>query len=256
MFRDAIYLDGKIVRSIESDEQLQLLDAPYVYRTIRVIDGHIERAIDEVDDLQRGFGAMFNHSLELTHKQLSEIVTTTLNRNLYLNRAANVEVRAYRKEGKTVLCVRTGELLNSDAYEAGIIRQAGKSIDSEIPIPQHFTSIMRQTISLQQRGVRQLFLLKHEGNIVSCEGFPLYGVVDGKIVAYTPWSSVESRRAEALFRKSNREVIEGVLNGSSESQPEEIFTLTTNTLISLSSIDGRSLVPFTAYSLGRTLERL
>ena len=256
MLRDAIYIDGKVVRSIEGSDDWQLLDSPYVYRTIRVINGRIERVTDELQDLCSGFYALFERTPDLTTKQLEEAVATTLTRNHYVNRSANAEVRLYNRSGQWVLIVVPGTLLDSERYDTAVIRPSGHTLDGEIPYCEHFTSALKHTLSLRHKGPREMTLLRQNGDIVSCEGFPIYSVLNDTIFSHTPWSSVESRRAEMLFAQSGREVIAGTLNENNAEQPEEIFVFTTNSLVSLSHIDGRPLVPFTAYSLGRTLQRL
>ncbi|MBR2333356.1 MAG: hypothetical protein IKA60_03385 [Rikenellaceae bacterium] len=256
MLRDAIYIDGKVVRQVEGSDDWQLLDSPYVYRTVRVINGHIERPAEELQDLCGGFHALFERTPDLTAKQLDEAVVTTLTRNHYINRAANAEVRLHNRGGQWAMVIVPGALLDGERYDSAVIRPSGHTFNCELPYPEHFTSLLKHTLALHKKGQREMTLLRHNGDIVSCEGFPIYGVLQDVIYSYTPWNSVESRRAEALFARSGREVVAGTLNEKNAEQPEEIFVFTTNSLVSLAHLDGRPLVPFTAYTLGRTLQRM
>lgn len=255
MFKDAIYLSGRIVRTVEDSSDFELLDKPYVYRTVRFIDNQIEQLHDEVASLQRAYASLFGVEPEIDGKQLEKIVGQVMARNLYMGRSANAEIRLYRHEGEPTLFVSSGALLDSDCYESAVVRPSAQTLPYEIPHIEHHTSILRQTLSLHPSTPRKVNLLCHNGAVVSCEGFPLYGVIDDHIISYTPWSSPESMRAEELIRKYGKPFEKGVLTLENSRQPEELFTLTTNSLVSLSRINNRPLNPFLALALGNALLR-
>ncbi len=255
MFKDAIYLAGRIVRTIEDSDDLQLLEGPYVYRTIRFIGGRIERLHDEAESLRNAYVAMFGQRPDVADKMMEKAVAGVMSRNLYMGRSANAELRLYQRNGEAILWASSGDLLDSDRYEGGVIRLAAQTLPYEIPHLEHHTSILRQTLALHRNVARQANLLCRGGAVVSCEGFPLYGVIDDRIIGYTPWSSPESQRAEELFAKYGKPFEKGVFNLENGPQPEELFTLTTNNLVSLSRINGRALFPFVSYALRDTLLR-
>ena len=255
MFKDAIYLSGRIVRTIEESNDLQLLEGPYAYRTVRFIGGRIERLREEADSLRNAYTALFGQSPDIGDKVMEKAVESVMSRNLYMGRSANAELRLYQHRGEPILWASSGELLDSDRYEGAVIRLSAQTLPYEIPHPEHHTSILRQTLALHRNVARQVNLLCRGGAVVSCEGFPLYGVIDDHIIGYTPWSSPESRRAEELFASYGKPFKKGVFNLANGPQPEELFTLTTNNLVSLSHINGRALFPFVSYALGNSLLR-
>ncbi len=243
------------MRSIEESDDLQLLEGPYVYRTVRIIGGRIERASDEIESLRSAYTALWGDTPNINEKQLEQAAERVMTRNLYMGRSANAEIRLYSHNGEATVWVSSGELLDSDRYECAVIRPSAQTLPYEIPYIEHHTSILRQTLALHRNNARQVKLLCRDGAVVSCEGFPLYGVIDDHIICYTPWSSPESRRAEEIFAKYGKPFKKGVFNLENGPQPEELFTLTTNRLVSLSHINGRALFPFVSYALDRALTR-
>ena len=242
-----------MLRTIEEASDMELLESPYVYRTVRTNGQMVERVEDEVNDLRASFGAVFDRAANITESQITEAVCAVLARNHYPRQMTNAEVRLYNREGRAVVCVVAGRLLDSERYELSVIRPKGTLADIELPYTEHHTSLSKQLFALR-REHRSMTLTRAGGAVVSCEGFPLYGVEQGQVVCYTPWRSVESARAEDLLERSGESLVHRSLTSDSLTLPEELFTFTTNCVVSLSHLDSRPLVPFAAYRLGRVLD--
>ena len=119
-----------------------------------------------------------------------------------------------------------------------------KNDSLEVTLSDYGATIIRIRLTLKNGEVR---LVRQAGRLVSCEGFPLWGVVDNHVVSLTPWQSVESRRAQEVFRRAGISVTEGV--EVDESKLTELFYFGTNELVSVGRAWGRVLEPFVAFRL-------
>ena len=242
-----MYLDGYVVRSVEESAELELLQSPYVYRTVRCANFQPEDSAAEAAELNGYFEKVFGRRSAVTADELARAVRNLLTRNHYPNQAVNVEVRLYASAERAVLCAVAGKLLLCDHYEPAIIRPAAKECSVEVPVPECFTSFGRQVMNLTPLKNGEVRLVRQAGRLVSCEGFPLWGVVDNHVVSLTPWQSVESRRAQEVFRRAGVSVVEGI--EVDESKLTELFYFATNELVSVGRAWGRVLEPFVAFRL-------
>ena len=247
MFKEGVYLDGFVVRSVEESAELELLQSPYVYRTVRCANFQPEDSTAEAAELNGYFEKVFGRRSTVTADELERAVRNVLTRNHYPAQAVNVEVRLHATPERAVMCVVAGKLLLADHYESAVIRPAAKECAVEIPVPECFTSFGRQVMSLVPLKNGEVRLVRRGGRLVSCEGFPLWGVVDNHVVSLTPWQSVESRRAQEVFRRAGVSVVEGV--EVDESKLTELFYFATNELVSVGRAWGRVLEPFVAFRL-------
>ncbi|MBP3426305.1 MAG: hypothetical protein J6K81_06280 [Rikenellaceae bacterium] len=248
MFKDAIYIDGRMVRSVEDSVGLQVLQSPYVYRTVRTSGYAVEQAKNETQALNCAFGEVFGGVATLETEQLTRAVEQILTRNHYPSQQiANVEVRLHATEGRAVLCVVGGQVLMQEHYELSVIRPTGKECVTEMPKPEHFTSFGRQVLELTPASAKEVRLVRQAGRLVACEGFPLWGVEERRVVRLTPWESLESQRAEEVFRRAGIEFEQAA--EVDESRLCELFFFGTNELVSLSRALGRAMEPFVAFRL-------
>lgn len=247
MFKEGVYLDGCVVRSVEESAELELLQSPYVYRTVRCANFQPEDSAAEAAELNGSFEKVFGRRSAITADEFERAVRNLLTRNHYPNQAVNVEVRLYASAERAVMCVVAGKLLLADHYEFAFIRPAAKECAVEVPVPECFTSFGRQVMNLVPLKNGEVRLVRQKGRLVSCEGFPLWGVVDNHVVSLTPWQSVESRRAQEVFRRAGVAVTEGV--EVDESKLTELFYFGTNELVSVGRAWGRVLEPFVAFRL-------
>lgn len=253
MFKDAIYIDGRMVRTVEESAVLRVLQSPYVYRTVRCAEGTVEQAEDETNALNLAFDAVFGHAADIKQEEVTRAVEQVLTRNHYPTRQiANVEVRLHAADGRAVMCVIGGEVLTQDHYELKVIRPTAKECRTEIPVPEHFTSFGRQVWELTSTSVKEVRLMRQAGRLVACEGFPLWGVEGRRVVRLTPWESVESRRAERVFQRAGITFECGT--EVDESRLCELFFFGTNELVSIGRVGGRSLEPFVAFRLADYLK--
>ena len=247
MFKEGVYLDGYVVRSVEESAELELLQSPYVYRTVRCANFQPEDSAAEAAELNGYFEKVFGRRSDVTADELERAVRSVLTRNHYPRQAVNVEVRLHATPERAVMCVVAGKLLLADHYESAVIRPTAKECVVEVPVPECFTSFGRQVMNLAALKNGEVRLVRQGGRLVSCEGFPLWGVESGRVVSLTPWQSVESRRAQDVFRRAGVSVAEGV--EVDESKLTELFYFGTNELVSVGRAWGRVLEPFVAFRL-------
>jgi hypothetical protein len=223
MFKEGVYLDGFVVRSVEESAELELLQSPYVYRTVRCANFQPEDSAAEAAELNGYFEKVFGRRSAIAADELERAVRNVLTSNHYPAQAVNVEVRLHATPERAVMCVVAGKLLLADHYESAILRPVAKECTAEVPVPECFTSFGRQVMNLVPLKNGEVRLVRRGGRLVSCEGFPLWGVVDNHVVSLTPWQSVESRRAQEVFRSAGVSVVEGV--EVDESKLTELFFL-------------------------------
>lgn len=251
MFKDAIYIDGRVVRSVEDSAELEMLLAPYVYRTVRTHNYAPEQPNAETQSLNNAFGEVFGLKSSLNATTLTTAVESVLTRNHYPSRLSNVEVRLHRLGSRAVMSVVAGEVLDQDHYDAAVLRPSAEIYHCEIPWPQHFTSFGRQIIDLMSKSSKEVCITLSDGALRACEGFPLYGVVGEQVVVFAPWESIESHRAERVCQRAGISLVRKDVCNPSEVR--ELFYFSTNELVSIGRLAGRPLEPFVAFRLSRFL---
>lgn len=229
-----VYLDGDIIDAFD-ERVTSLAELPYVWRQFRTLSRKPLCWEANCTELKSAAKAVFGYNLHLD-STIAESVSEMLRRNHYPMCGVLVEMRCVADLDKFHILLFCGKVLLDETWAVSAVRRTAEIIPYRIPFEEYYTSASREMFKLLGR--ERLPIVETSGVVHSVCGMPLCAVRDRKIIALTPWWSVENELVHRAAAKVGFEYETAVSKVSDFHSFDELFAVTPEGITSIGECSG------------------